>query len=598
MAARVCAAAVVFSISSCSSCGGEQARKQIRAQTETRSPALESVGAKVGEVTTNSALIQSYLLDQPPDTLLRQPYAERVYPGQGGWVSVEYSSSPLSADVPETVSPEEFAQHRKEKSQSRFTVWRKVPTESPAIHPEDGTAEVEQLEKARASDFSFHQKLHSLEPGTEYFFRLWMKMQEDGPLRAGGLHRFRTAPAAAAQQDVSFISATCFNHSKVKDLEEGLWPVQGFRMFKAILREKAAGRLAFDFAVFNGDTVYLDKQVPRYRERPAYQLADIRARYLDTYITPLAREFFAQVPAYFQKDDHDWRFNDADPVFNPTARPPQSYSAVTKHYRGPPGPGLGKEIFEEMHPLERDGDSPPYRAFRWGRGLQMWILESRECRYPNDPALGRYQIRGLLAPQAGPTPNLKYPEYCGVPAEDEEWGKKQFDWLLQGLKQSDADFKIIISPTPVFGPDQDYYVQLALNPILRKADNQVRRFRKELTRFLEALQKENLKNVYFVSGDRHFIFHSQYTTRDGKTSLQEFGAGPFADDIVPLGKVFYEDDRGKSALLDSQLRSGFAHVQIKDASGNPRIVVEWYAIDWKTTQLQKWGHRFEAALVR
>ena len=34
------------------------------------------------------------------------------------------------------------------------------------------------------------------------------------------------------------------------------------------------------------------------------------------------------------------------------------------------------------------------------------------------------------------------------------WGKEQLAWLKRTLLESDADFRVLISPTPIIGPDR------------------------------------------------------------------------------------------------------------------------------------------------
>lgn len=563
---------------------------------EVSGPPFASVGAKVGEVGPSSAVIHSYLLSQPAEALLRQDYADRNYRGKSGWVRIEYSTSELKQPVPRPLSQADFDQYKQTQVGSKFTAWVRVPQDlSPLTNPHNPDQQA-LIDKAQATDYSVHLRLTSLRPSTPYHFRLWIKGEEADLVRAGQVHRFATAPEPSDLRDVSFIATTCFNHAVLKDLEEGVWPAQGFRMFRGLLERVKAGALSFDFAILNGDTVYLDKQGSGYRSRPEHQPRGMRARYFDNYLLPLAQEFFRQFPAYFLKDDHDWRFNDADPVFSAQTSPPRFYRQIGKYYRGPPGPLLGKKIFEEMHPVERGPQAVPYRTFRWGRGLQVWLLESRECRYPNGRELEWYKLEGLSAPQEGRYDgHLYYPDYCGAPSVEEGWGQKQFSWLMESLKSSDAYFKIIVSPTPVLGPGQDIYPELSLRPVRRKADNHVRRFRQELARFLEALQREELKNVYFVSGDRHFIWHSRYQTHDQRFTLHEFGSGPFADDIVALGNVFYRDEQGEAELVDSLRQAGFVHVQVTDVATDPKLRVEWYFMeDWETASVRRWAHSFEA----
>ena len=555
-----------------------------------------SLGAKVGEVRPTSVLIQSYLFAQPAEALLPQPYAERTYRGRPGRVRVEYRSSQLRHLFSGPVSQGEFDHYLEQERESKFTSWVEVPQNGPLVSNSHNPTQVTLLQEAQGDDFSFHLSLESLRPSTRYEYRLWIQGSEGGSVRPSRTFQFTTAPNPADLQDVSFLATTCFNHARMRDLKEDVWPVRGFRMYRGILDRVGKGELKFDFAVFNGDTVYLDKQNPDYRRGVAQRREDMRARFFDTYLTPLSREFFGQFPAYFLKDDHDWRFNDADPVLNSQRISGTGLFQVRKYYRGPPGPFLGKKIFEEMNPVGQGPSRPPYRTFRWGRGLQIWLLEARECRYPNARQLKRYGIKGLVPPAESHSDGmLYYPDYCGTPSEEQAWGEKQFSWLIETLKASDAYFKIIVSPTPVLGPDQKVYWRVGWNPLRRKQDNHVTRFRQEFTRFLRAVREEGLENLYFVSGDRHFLWHSRYQARDGQFSLDEFGPGPFADDIVPFGKLFYEDEEGAANLQAGLLSAGFLHVRVENVAVQPRLRVEWYAMqDWETASVARWSYSFEA----
>lgn len=570
-----------------------------KSQQETKEPPFVSLGAKVGEVGPTSALVHSYLFDQPADRLLHQPYANRTYAGRSGHVRVEYSPSKLP-DLPfGVISQKKFGLYLKKARKDNFTNWIKVPKKAPLIHNLHNPDEMNLLREAREDDYSFHLLLDSLRPSTRYEYRLWIQDLDKRKVRPSQVFHFRTAPEPATLEDISFIVTTCFNHARMKDLKDQVWPVKGFRMYRAILDKIRKGDLAFDFAVFNGDTVYLDKQNSNYRRGTAKKREELRARFFDTYLTPLSREFFQHFPAYFLKDDHDWRFNDADPIFDSQTNSSSGLVQVGKYYRGPPAPSLGKKIFEEVSPVKRGPNHPPYRTFRWGQGLQIWLLETRECRYPNARQLKRYRIKGLVPPTEN-QPNLKlfYPDYCGTPSEEQAWGEKQFSWLMTTLKASKAYFKIIISPTPLLGPDSTVYWRVGLNPLRRKQDNHVTRYRRELTRFLQAIRKEGLENLYFISGDRHFLWHSQYQTWDKRFSLHEFGSGPFADDTVPFGKIFYGDKEGVATLQAGLRKAGFLHVQVDNVALKPLLRIRWYSMqNWKKPSLKRWSHSFEAPYV-
>ena len=83
----------------------------------------------------------------------------------------------------------------------------------------------------------------------------------------------------------------------------------------------------------------------------------------------------------------------------------------------------GQEIFRQQVPLGKT----IYRTFRWGRDLQIWFTDGRDFRSPNDIPDG---------------------------PEKTIWGTEQKAWLQRTLLESDATWKILISPTPIVGPDR------------------------------------------------------------------------------------------------------------------------------------------------
>ena len=68
-----------------------------------------------------------------------------------------------------------------------------------------------------------------------------------------------------------------------------------------------------------------------------------------------------------------------------------------------------------------------HRTIRWGKDLQIWLVEGRDFRSPN------------TMPD-GPGKTI--------------WGKEQKQWFFDTVKASDATFRILLSPTPIVGPDR------------------------------------------------------------------------------------------------------------------------------------------------
>ena len=140
-------------------------------------------------------------------------------------------------------------------------------------------------------------------------------------------------------------------------------------------------------------------------EPKATNAALARFKWNRMYAMPFQRSFHNAVGAYFIKDDHDTVKNDCWPR--------QSYGDLTWEQ------GLG--IFREQVPMgERT-----FRTVRWGRDLQVWLVEGRDFRSANPEP-------------DGPDKTI--------------WGAEQKRWFFESVRKSDATFRILVSPTPIVGP--------------------------------------------------------------------------------------------------------------------------------------------------
>lgn len=290
--------------------------------------------------------------------------------------------------------------------------------------------------------------LDGLEPNTRYALELHSRAAEGSPietLRAS----FSTTPSAEQIEPVEFVVITGQDFDR-RDRGE-----DGHGIYESMLAMKP------DFLIHTGDVLYYDKGDPKARD-----VETARFKWHRMYSLPLQRQFHLEVPSYFLKDDHD--------VLKDDCWPGQVYGDLTFEQ--------GIEVFREQVPT---GPSP-YRRVRWGKHLELWLLEGREFRSPND------------APE-GPQKTIL--------------GAEQFAWLEQTLSESDATHRVVVSATPVVGPDRE-----------SKADNHSNRaFAHEGARLRELLASE--LGVVVVCGDRHW----KYTSVDPVTSLREFSCGPTTD---------------------------------------------------------------------
>lgn len=299
------------------------------------------------------------------------------------------------------------------------------------------------------NDFTVQVPVENLEPDTRYRIT-WMAKPHGSAAVYRTAGSFKTAPPASLSKEIKLVTSTCqyfwsYDHDQ-----------RGFRIYDGMRS------LNPDFFIHTGDYVYYDKPGPL-----ATNVEKARHQWHAMDAWPALVDFYKDVPVYMAKDDHDLLQNDVYP-----ASP--DYGELTY--------ADGLKIWRENAPIA----DKPYRTFRWGRHLQVWLMEGREYRSPN------------LAPD-GPDKTI--------------WGKEQKEWLLKTVADSDATFKLLFSPTPIVGPDRD-----------RKVDNHANRvFETEGNWLREYLSRQ--KNMFVVNGDRHW----QYVSVDRKTGLTEFGSGPVSD---------------------------------------------------------------------
>ena len=256
----------------------------------------------------------------------------------------------------------------------------------------------------------------------------------------------------------------------------------------------------------------------------------MRQKWHEQLAQPRFIDLFAVVPTYWEKDDHDYRYNDTD---NRTDAPPL--------------PGLGRQIFHEQAPVVDPFDLDPvtYRTHRVSRDLQIWLTEGRDYRSSN-----------MMDP--GPDKTL--------------WGERQRTWLQRTLLESDAAFKILISPTPLIGPDDaDQAGRPAENhdPIKRDNHSNPQGFRAERDEFFAWLIENDLldKNFYIVCGDRHWQYHSRHPN-----GLEEFSTGAIIDANSRVGRPPGDPNSNDPDALIEQLYTyeeptgGFLHVAVSHRS--------------------------------
>lgn len=364
------------------------------------------------------------------------------------------------------------------------------------ISDDVGNLETEWKYVSEYRDFTIMEGVEDLKANTIYKVNIQGRKSKAGPI-SEIQGSFKTAPVAGEPVPVSFTSSTCQYFWDYDD------PVRGFKAYDSMLKLKP------DFHCQTGDYVYYDKLGPK-----SYNVALARHKWHAINAWPSLVDFYRNVPSFLQKDDHDILRDDASPKSAP-------YGELTYHD--------ALEIWYEQVPRS----SQPFRSLRWGRDLEIWMVEGREFRSDNKMEDGK---------------------------DKSIFGIEQREWLASSMKASDASFKILMSPTPVVGPDR----------AVGKNDNHSNAAYQTEGEWLRSFLS-SLANTFVVNGDRHW----QYVSQDPQTGLLEFSQGPTSDAHAQGWKQ--EDLRPEHKFL--RVKGGFLHVSVYRKDDLPYITFSHFDVD-------------------
>lgn len=348
------------------------------------------------------------------------------------------------------------------------------------------------------NDYTHQFPLSGLKPGTEYHLRVELLDPVNGTVKDSRSGSFRTPQTKDNWQDVTFTVVTGQSYWDLDDK-------RGYHIYPAMAKLKP------HFIVPTGDTVYLDSEAPRAR---TVELA--RYHWHRMYSLPRHIAFHRHVPGYWEVDDHDSWVDDCWPTKNAPWMNPLTFQQ-------------GFAIYREQVPMGK----LTYRTIRWGKGLQIWLVEGRLYRSSNRMPDG---------------------------PEKSIWGKKQRAWLMETILASDADFKVLISPTPIVGPDR----------AKGKSDNHSNKaFAYEGNLFRNWTKLNGQRNLFVCCGDRHW----QYISIDPASGLHEFSCGP-ASDVHAGGAPKVQPDW----QIFRRVKGGFLSVHLFREKGRPTIAFRFHDV--------------------
>ena len=391
---------------------------------------------------------------------------------------------------------------------------------------------------SNTTDFTAHLKLDNLNSNTTYYYRVWFSSPDDKAIRSETITgKFRTAPdPLSSSRTIRFIAAGDLGgqqYCRRVDL--------GYPIFYPMRK------LSPDFFIFIGDQIYGDEYCTK--NGPAENVSgwnnipgDFRGvlhkavdwnnetQLHEVYNKHWAynrddhhlQEFLKNVPLYSQADDHEVANNWGNwSYFNNATKYRGSFHNVVK---------AGLDAFFSYSPIEKNQSDPYhiYRSFKWGKDLELFLLDAHSYRSRNDLP-NTYANKTLL-------------------------GENQLRWLEQSLLNSKATWKVVAMTVPMtiplcskgnaFGPVgcDNWATSFAqLHPYS---------FIHERNKFLQFLVDNNIKNVIFITTDVHFAANIKINAGRG-LAVHELVSGPLSarqqmppllDPTIDANYVYKETD--------------------------------------------------------
>ena len=330
------------------------------------------------------------------------------------------------------------------------------------------------------TDFTLAIPVEGLMPATRYryFVFVGQKGREGIPTetRAAAQGEFTTLLDVKSQAPVTF--AWSGDLGGQQRCRRG---AAGYPIFDVMRAQQ------LDFFLFLGDTMYADDVCPSPPNEPgadfrATTLSEYRARHRDQRSAEALRRFLDSVPVSVIWDDHEVRTNFSGPFDSQMP--------------------AGRQALHEYWPIRVAPDDPHrlYRTVRAGADLEVFMLDTRQYRSRN-------------ADQDGPAKTML--------------GARQLQWLLSGLTESTATWKVIVTSVPLSiskgggasVPGNDGWA----------GGPDGTGFERERQVIVDAILSRKLKNVVFLAGDVHYVQANAYDPNsDGTPDFHEFVAGPLS----------------------------------------------------------------------
>ena len=338
----------------------------------------------------------------------------------------------------------------------------------------------------------------------------------------------------------------------------------GMRIYEAMRKTNP------DFFIHSGDTIYADGPIPAELKlkdgtvwknivtpevsKVAETLDEFRGRHRYNLMDANVRAFGSEVAQIWQWDDHEVcnNYSDSKSLAQDARYTEKNVQLLAAR---------GQRAFMDYAPMRPFGAAESQRVYRHlpqGPLADVFVLDMRSYRGPN-------------------THNLQTTESH----ETDFLGRPQVDWLLAGLKQSRATWKIIAADMPIslFVPDGKDDEGRARWEAVANGDHGAPKGREmELARLLKGIKDAGIKNVVWLTADVHYTAAHHFSPE--RAQFQDFnpfwefvsgplnagGFGPNQMDKTFGGEVVYQKGPGYDNAPPTEGGQFFGQVDIDHRS--------------------------------
>jgi alkaline phosphatase D len=336
--------------------------------------------------------------------------------------------------------------------------------------------------------------LQRLNPNTTYSYQIFEGEKE----ARNGTFTTLDLVKSSDLPEITFATGSCA-YLNEKSMDRAGEPFgKSFEVFNSIANKNP------DFMLWLGDNIYL-------RNNEWLSKTGIYRRYTQFKSLKELQPFWKEMSHYAIWDDHDYGPNDADRSFINKDITLQAF----KDFWANPSYGID----------DQKGISTQFSYY----DIDFFFLDNRFNRSPNDRKTGTKEILG----------------------------KPQIEWLIDGLVNSKANFKII-AVGGQFLSDAKVYENHANYETERKL-------------ILELIEKEEIKNIVFLSGDRHKTELSSLLLPN-QNVLYDFTCSPLAS------KAFDSEKEGNTNQVKGThvATQNFGILKLKGQNENRSLTIETY----------------------